>query len=111
MKKVCKLNYIQVMMLLHKLEEIKKEIAGFNDEIADSFESYAVNRTKEIAIDSISTKLFHISNYIVSRSTVNHLMDITGVNVFDKDAVKDFAIYYNTVLKKELVKPVYEKTM
>ena len=80
------LTYYQVMTFMIRLSEMKKENPYFHDEIAEAFNNFAINRSKEIALTS-QLKLNIMPNakkYKVSKSMVKYLKNLTGIDVFDE---------------------------
>lgn len=95
------LNYMQVMMYMHKIDEIRKNDPFFDETIVEIFESYVVDRTAEIAIDSIGFNPFADKKYCISNSLIEYLNCITGVDVFDKKEVKEFKNMYEAKIEEK----------
>ena len=93
------LDYIQVMIFMHKLDELKKSNPKFNDPISSSFENYVIERTGQIVTTypQIELKIFPNSNkYKISKSMFLYLTNLTGIDVFDKTIIDK----YIPVIKK-----------
>lgn len=86
------LGYYQVMSLMYAIDQLKKSNQSFSDEILENFEKYVVNRTSEIATYSpIKLKIKpSASKYAVSKSVIEYLIRLTGVNIFDKNILKKY---------------------
>ena len=86
------LTYHQVMVLLYRIEELKKGSPYFNDEIANSFVNLALTKAKEIALSSsIKLKLIPNANKTkLSKSLLNYMINLTGTDIFDEDTLEKY---------------------
>ncbi len=87
------LTYYQSMAFMLKINEIKNDKQYFDDNITDSFASYVLERTYEIAMNNNPIKLKFFPNsckYKISKSLYNYLSNITSIDVFDKDTLNEY---------------------
>lgn len=100
------LNYIQTMALILKISEIKKNDASFNDEIVMDFENYCLNKHKEILLTQMDHKLFKIidDRYEIPKNVLEHLTNLTGVNVFDKSVMRKYKVIIKDKEKEFLMR-------
>ncbi len=85
------LDYVQVMIYMHKIRDIRNNNEFFHDGISQTFENYVVKRTGEIALSSsLSKKLPNADKYKVSKSMIKYLTNLTGVNVLDEKVVEEY---------------------
>lgn len=99
------LTYYQAMAFMHKLEDMKKENSYFKDALADQYSNYVVQRTAEIAMayPQIKLKVFpNADKYKISRSLLDYLTSLTGIDVFDPETME----YY-----KEIITEVGERAV
>ena len=81
----------QVMPYMEKINEITEDPESY-DEIAYQFSSYVLIRSKEIINNSKKRHLFKHKNpidnkYIVLKSVMDHLVELTGINYNDEEQV------------------------
>lgn len=86
------LTYLQVMIILHRLDEMHKDNQYFNDEISNSFKRYVLERSKEMALmPEFKLKILPGANkYVVSASMFNYLVRLTGIDPFEKSVQKEY---------------------
>ena len=94
------LNYMQVMMYMHKIDEIRKSDPFFDESIVVIFENYVVDRTAEIAIDSVGFNPLVDKKYRITKSLFEYLNCLTGVDVFDKKEVEEFKSIYESEIEE-----------
>ena len=97
------LTYIQMRIFLMRIDEIRKANPYFNDPIVLSFETSAINTTAEIALHNlpIKFKIFERPyKYEISRSLFNYLTNLTGIDVFDKETIKEYQSVMEEGIKK-----------
>ena len=94
------------MMFMIRLSEMRKENPYFHDNIASSFNDFAINRCAEIALTSqIKLKIMPNANkFKVSKSMVKYLKNLTGVDIFDENELNKYI-----PLIKNLEKTTMEK--
>ena len=87
------LNYLQTMIFMYRINELKKDNENFNDEIATNFEKYVISRAVEIAKLEIKRGIIPVLNkkYSISKDDFEYLVELTGVNVLDKKTVKAYS--------------------
>ena len=93
MKDFYYLDYIQVMIFMYKIDELRKLNPYFNDPISSSFEKYVVERAGQIVTTypQIKLKIFPNSNkYRISKSMFSYLANLTGIDVFDKSTINEY---------------------
>lgn len=88
------LSYYQVMSLMYAIDKLRKSNQYFSDGISENFEKYVIDRTSEIAMcSSLKLKIKpNLSKYVLSKSMVEYLIRLTGVNIFDKDTLEEYII-------------------
>lgn len=91
MNKYYELNNTQVMMFIDKIRKLRLETPYFKDEVINYFEAYILKRTDEIEQEKHKLLPFINNKYIVSSRVVNHLTNITGINIFDKEQIKEYS--------------------
>ena len=85
----------QVMPYMEKIDEITKDPESF-DEIAYKFSSYVLIRSKEILDNSKKRHIFRHKNpnenkYVVLKSVMDHLVELTGINYNEEQVIKPLA--------------------
>ena len=102
MEEYYNLTYIQIITLMHKLDEIKKTNPYFNDPISNSFEKNMVEMIAEFEIQSVKYKMPKASKrkYKVSKSMVDYITNITDIDIFDKKSKKENAKRVKKLEKK-----------
>ena len=85
------LTHWQMLMLSHKIEEIKKNNPYFQDTIVDDFLNTCMEEAGRIAkTPTILLKLNPRSNKIkISESMFKYITALTEINVFDKNYMKE----------------------
>ena len=80
------LSYYQVMTIMIRLSEMRKENPYFHGEIVSSFNNLVINRSKEIAGTSqLKLKIIPNANkFKISKSMVKYLKNLTDMDVFDE---------------------------
>lgn len=98
------LTYYQIMIFMHKIEEIKNNNPTFNDEIILNFENYAIQRTCEISnLSPIKLKIKpSLGMYLISNDMFNYLSKITGINPLDKE-IYNYYIPFVKQKEKEIL--------
>ena len=91
MKKYYDLDYTQVMMYVDKIRKLRLEPPYFEDEATNYFEAYILKRTNEIEQEKEKHKLLPVNNkYTVSSRIIDYLTHLTGVDIFDKEQIKEY---------------------
>ena len=106
------LTYYQAMSFLLEIEEMKNNNPHFNDNLANTFYDYVLQRTYEIATTTsfVKAKLFpNSTKYKISKSLFNYLTNITEINVFDEQTLTDYIILINE-LENEVANELIEET-
>ena len=85
------LTHWQMLTLMHKIEEIKKNNPYFQDTITDEFVKICFEEAKRIArTPTIKLKLNPKSNKIkISESMLKYITALTEIDVFDKKSMKE----------------------
>ena len=79
------------MMLMINIGKKRKENQYFKDAIAEEFELYCVSRVSEIAqLPGIVQKISPYNKYVVSKSTIDYLSRLLGIDIFDKKMIKEY---------------------
>lgn len=87
------LTYLQVMVFMHKLDEMKKENPYFSDGLAAEFENYVLKRSQEMLFTHPQIKLKIVPNankFKISESRFNYLVRLTKVNPLDREVLNEY---------------------
>lgn len=84
------LEYIQMMMFMVRLQEMRRANPYFKNEIVEKFEMDMKRRTTEIAwmAPAALRSVPNADKYPVSSRMIEYLTALTGVDVFDEDMVR-----------------------
>lgn len=106
------LTYLQVMVFIHRLEEVKKENQYFSDGISQEFENYVLKRTQEMLFTHPQIKLKIVPNankFKISESRFNYLVRLTGVNPLDREVLKEYKPIIKNAEQQAISKFLSEK--
>lgn len=87
------LSYYQVMIFMHRIDEMRKESDTFEDEIASMFEKYVIKRAGEIVLfyPQFLLKLIPYANkYCLSKENFEYLCKLTNVNPLNKQDFNEY---------------------
>ena len=106
-----KLNYYQVMAFAFRINDLEKENANFDKEKVTAFFDIVMNKIIEVNIEDSFLPNFvlkRIKLYTISTALYQYLIQITGIDINDKEVMEKYYglvnLYNEHALQLQLIK-------